>query len=68
MTRHLKKKGLKDNDIRKYFDKYYENYWMMFNLSSLIKHYEIFLEMKNASKKLEIFILGIQLPGGPQAS
>ena len=28
----------------------------MFNLSSLIKHYEIFSEMKNASKKLEIFI------------
>ena len=28
----------------------------MFNLSSLIKHYEIFSEMKSASKKLEIFI------------
>ena len=28
----------------------------MFNISSLIKHYEIFSEMKSASKKLEIFI------------
>ncbi len=56
LTRHLIKKGLKDYYIKKYFDKYYDNYWKMFNLSSLIKHYEIFSEMKSASKKLEIFI------------
>ena len=56
LKRHLIQKGLKDNDIRKYYGKYYDNYWMMFNLSSLINHYEIFLEMKNASKKLKIFI------------
>ncbi len=56
LKRHLVKKGLKDHDIKKYFDKYYDNYWMMFNLSSLIKHYEIFLEMNNSAKKLEIFI------------
>lgn len=56
LTRHLINTGLKDYDIRKYFKKYYNNYWKMFNLSSLIKHYEIFSEMKSASKKLEIFI------------
>ena len=56
LIKHLIKKGLKDYKVRKYCNTYYENYWKMFNLSSLIKHYEIFSEMKNASKKLEIFI------------
>ena len=56
LTRHLTKIGLEDYDVRKYFNKYYDNYWKMFNLSSLIKHYEIFSDMKIASKKLEIFV------------
>ena len=56
LTRHLIKKGLKKSHINKYLEKYYINYWKMFNISSLIKHYEIFSEMKSASKKLEIFI------------
>ena len=56
LTIHLIKKGLKDYDVKKYFNKYYDNYWNMFNLSSLKKHYEIFSKMKSTSNKLEIFI------------
>ena len=54
---HLSKKGIKTSEIKKYCTNYYKNYWEIFNLSTIIKHFEIITKMKNESKKFQIHIL-----------
>ena len=53
---HLSKKGIKASEIKKYCTNYYKNYWEIFNLSTIIKHFEIITKMKNESRKFQIYI------------
>ena len=56
LTRYLTNKGLNNSDINTYCNKFYNNYWDTFNLSSVVNHYEIFSKMENYSKKLVIYL------------
>ncbi len=53
---HLSKKGMKGLEIKKYCSNYYNNYWEIFNLPTIINHFEIFTKMKNESKKYKIHV------------
>ncbi len=56
LKRYLLKKEISEEEINIYCEKFYKNYWGMFNLSTVINHYEIFKKMKNSLNKFEIDI------------
>ena len=42
LEKHLNKIGWKEKVNKEYCDKFYPNYWEIFNLSTIIQHSDIF--------------------------
>ncbi len=52
----LLKNGLKEADLKRYCDNYYNNYWEIFNVPTFINHFKIFNKMKNDKNKFKVHI------------
>jgi [protein-PII] uridylyltransferase len=56
LGKHLNKIGWEEKFNKEYCDKFYSNYWEIFNLSTIIQHSDIFRKMIKESKKFTIHL------------
>ena len=56
LEKHLNKIGWKEKRSKEYCNNFYENYWEIFNLSTMIEHSIIFEKMQKESKKFTIHL------------
>ncbi len=54
--RDLSKKGIKNELVEQYCKNYYKNYWQIFDLKTLINHFDIFKKMEGDNQKFKIYL------------
>ena len=56
LQKHLVKNGYLQKDFINYSKKYYSNYWKIFNLSTIIDHFQICSRMENEGLKFKVHV------------
>ena len=51
LKKHLLNNGYFEKDFINYSNKYYSNYWKIFDITNVVEHFEIFSKMKNEDLK-----------------
>jgi len=56
LQKHFVKNGYLQKDFINYSKKYYSNYWKIFNLSTIIDHFQICSRMENEGLKFKVHV------------
>ena len=54
LKKHLLNNGYFEKDFINYSNKYYSNYWKIFDITNVVEHFEIFSKMKNEDLKFKV--------------
>ncbi len=54
--RYLSENGIKNEVVEQYCKNYYKNYWQIFDLKTLINHFDIFKKMECDNQKFKIHL------------
>jgi [protein-PII] uridylyltransferase len=56
LEKYFLKNGYLQKDFINYSKKYYSNYWQIFNLSTIIDHFQIYSKMENEGLKFKVHV------------
>ena len=54
LKKHFLNNGYFEKDFINYSNKYYSNYWKIFDITNVVEHFEIFSKMKNEDLKFKV--------------